>query len=273
MNLYLSAVTGQKTYLSGNVSFEGTNILESFFYCNDFTENILIPDCKNFLLDSGAFTFINGKSIVDLDGYIHKYIDFINRNEVKHYFELDIDSIVGFNEVLKIRKRLENETGVKPIPVWHKSRGLNQFKEDCDEFPYVAIGGFAIKEIKQGEYPVVKQMIKEGHKRGAKLHGLGFTARRLLEEYHFDSVDSTSWTTGGRFGQIYQFNGQTLEKYLKPTGKRVKPAEACIHNFEEWKKFSRYAETHFKEGRKRREKTIIKLANLFNDTIRNLLLD
>ena len=50
--------------IGGNV-FSGTNILQSFYYCNEFTEKEIIPYCKRFMLDSGAFTFFSSGKHVD----------------------------------------------------------------------------------------------------------------------------------------------------------------------------------------------------------------
>ena len=224
--------------------YKGAYILQSFFYASDFTENVIIPNCKDFLLDSGAFTFMTsakGKNI-DWNDYIQRYADFINKNHIKKYFELDIDSIVGLDKVLEIRKKLENLTGVKPIPVWHKSRGLEQFKKDASEYPYVAIGGIVSQEITRKEYPAFSMLIAEAHRRGAKIHGLGFTNLEGIKKYHFDSVDSTAWVSGNRFGAVYYFDGKTMKKIGKKPGQRVKTNQVAINNFNEWKKFSNYAE-------------------------------
>ena len=78
---------------------------------------------KNFLLDSGAFTFMNGRKYSDLDMYLEKYINFINENDVEKFFELDVDCIKGIDWVEKSRYKLEAETGKKCIPVWHVRRG------------------------------------------------------------------------------------------------------------------------------------------------------
>lgn len=72
MKMYLASVSSietdlkaesgglMKAYLaeSGGLIFNDANILQSFYYVDDFTRNIIIPNCKDFLLDSGAFTFI-----------------------------------------------------------------------------------------------------------------------------------------------------------------------------------------------------------------------
>lgn len=217
-------------------------VLESFYYADEYTE-WLIPRLKKFLLDSGAFTLFSSGKHIDWNDYLDKYIAFINRNDVKRFFELDIDSLVGYDKVLKFRERLERETGKKCIPVWHKSRGKDEFLKMCDEYDYVAIGGIVSKEITSQEYPYFPWFIREAHKRGAKIHGLGFTNLEGLKKYKFDSVDSTSWTTGNRFGAIYTFDGETMKKTNAPPGKGLKDARAAaIRNFNEWVKFQKYAE-------------------------------
>lgn len=221
-------------------------ILESFYHSDADTEK-LIPYFGDFLLDSGAFTFMqntNGKQIV-WDEYVERYAEFVKRNNISKYFELDIDSLVGYQEVKRLRKKLEALSGRPSITVWHKSRGVNEFKRQCDESPYVAIGGIVSKEIKPEEYRAFPAMISEAHKRGAKIHGLGFTALDWLQRCHFDSVDSTAWTTGNRFGFIYYFDGKTMKKKDAPPGKRLGDSRAvALNNYTEWIKFQRYAEVH-----------------------------
>lgn len=219
-------------------------ILESFFYADEWTEKI-IPLLDRFLLDSGAFTFMNSekdKSKVNFDEYLTKYINFINNNNVKYFFELDIDSIVGYDEVLKLRERLERETRKKCIPVWHKSRGLDEWVKLTKEYDYIAIGGIVTKEIKRTEYKYFTKLLKIAKENNCKVHGLGFTNLKGLEKYKFYSVDSTSWTTGNRFGSVYKFDGRTMVKYHKQEGQRLSNArEVAIHNFNEWVKFQKYA--------------------------------
>lgn len=122
-------------------------VLESFFYIKPWQVEEM-PKWKMFLLDSGAFTFMHGieasSKPVDWNGYLSRYIDFINRHDVQHFFELDVDIIVGYDVVKRMRARLEAETGKQSIPVWHRSRGLDEFKRLCRDYPYIGIGGFAI---------------------------------------------------------------------------------------------------------------------------------
>ena len=235
-----------KSYFSAE-DFLHSFILQSFFYADEFTEQIIIPNAKEFLLDSGAFTFMSGTAgNVDWDGYIKRYADFIVRNDIKKFFELDIDSVVGYAKVKEFRRDLEKLTSRPCIPVWHVSRGIDEFKRMCDEYGYVAIGGIVSKEIKPDKYNLLPVLIKEAHKRKAKIHGLGFTALNWLPICHFDSVDSTAWTTGNRFGHAYYFDGRTMQKKSAAIGERIgDPKKLAINNFAEWLKFQKYALTHF----------------------------
>lgn len=220
------------------------NILESFYYADEWTIKT-IPLLKNFMLDSGAFTFFTLGKEVNWNQYIDRYIKFINENKVNKYFELDIDKLVGYPKVLEFRKELERQCPVSPIPVWHKSRGKNDFLSMCEKYNYVAIGGIVSKEITPKDYVYFPWFINEAHKRKAKIHGLGFTNLEGMRKYHFDSVDSTAWTTGNRFGAVYRFNGRTMVKYSRPEGTRLADAkEVAINNFNEWVKFQKYAEGH-----------------------------
>ena len=220
-------------------------ILESFYYCDEDTERLL-PYFGDFLLDSGAFTFMQGTgSSTNWDAYIERYAAFINRNRISKYFELDIDSVVGYDRVKVFRKQLESLTGKPCIPVWHLSRGLDEYKRMCDEYDYVAIGGIVSGEIKSTKYYAFPALISEAHKRGAKVHGLGFTALDWLKTCHFDSVDSTAWTTGNRFGFLYYFDGHTMRKKDAPKGHRiVESRAAALNNYTEWIKFQKYADKH-----------------------------
>ena len=220
-------------------------ILESFFYADEDTER-LIPHFGDFLLDSGAFTFMQGKGgSPNWDEYIERYADFINRNKVQKYFELDIDVVVGYDRVKQFRAKLEKLTNRPCIPVWHLSRGLDEYKRMCDEYGYVAIGGIVSGEIRKEKYGAFPALIGEAHKRGAKVHGLGFTALDWLKTCHFDSVDSTAWTTGNRFGFLYYFDGKTMRKKDAPKGHRIGASrEAALNNFTEWLKYQKYAEKY-----------------------------
>ena len=217
------------------------NTLISFFYQNNRI-NKMIPYFDNLLLDSGAFTFMNNeKKDINWGNYIDNYIDFINKYDIKHFFELDIDCIVGYEKVKEMRKYIENKTNKKSIPVWHKSRGLDEFINLSQQYNYIAIGGIVTKEITKKEYPYFNKLLKIAKENECKVHGLGFTSLKNLKKYRFYSVDSSSWTYGERLGSIYKFNQNKIIMYNKPNNKRISNSKKiAVNNFCEWVKFANY---------------------------------
>ena len=174
--------------------------LQSMYFMEDW-EIPYIHQFEFFLLDSGAFTFMGKKRTANFDEYVAKYIDFINKNNVDNFIELDIDNIVGLKKVEEYRNLINKETGKKCIPVWHVSRGIQYFKDCCKEYPYVALGGIVTNEIRLEQYSKLPYFISYAHHCGCKIHGLGFTKFNWLKFCHFDSVDSTSWLSDVRYGR------------------------------------------------------------------------
>jgi len=245
MNLYLA---GEHPVKNGRLASGGGQlILESFFYCrkNDVVPKLL-PLLGGFLLDSGAFTFMTGNGgKCDWDKYTEEYAEWINQYKIDLFFELDIDSLVGLQEVERLRKKLERLTGKRPIPVWHKSRGKDYFLGTAKDYPYVAIGGIVTQEIPRQTYEAAfPWFIDKAHEAGAKIHGLGYTSIDKLKQYHFDSVDSTAWLYGNRGGYLYVFNPEkgNFDKIDAPNNHRLKSQESALFNFTEWCKFQQYAQ-------------------------------
>lgn len=254
MQVFLAGVApwrgGQDKLYDTEVKKHRPYILESFYYVDEDTERLL-PYYGDFLLDSGAFTFMGGFNYrdnskgVDFYEYADRYAAFINKHNVQKFFELDVDVCIGYDKVKELRRYLEQKTNKQPIPVWHSTRGREDFLRCCDEYPYVALGGIVGGEWSAKAERFIPWFISEAHKRGAKIHGLGYTKLDKLREYHFDSVDSTAWTAGNRFGFVFWFDGKTMQKKQAPAGHRIiAPRAAALNNYIEWIKFQRYAETH-----------------------------
>lgn len=243
MRIFLAGMEVLKAY--PNEIKKSKYQLASFYSIQDWQIPFL-KECDDFLLDSGAFSFMNGAKKVDFDAYLNNYAEFINKYQIDHFFELDIDSVVGYPKVLEMRNRLEKLTGKQCIPVWHKSRGVNDFVEMCKKYNYVAIGGIVTKEIMPFQYKSFVPLINKAHSLGTKVHGLGFTSTSYFDQVRFDTVDSTTWNVGGKFGNICVFSSEDLMKQrIQKKGKRcVEQSKLMLHNYNEWIKFQKYAETN-----------------------------
>lgn len=217
------------------------NILESFYYIRKGTLNCLKwINKQNFLLDSGAFTFLKHAKKVNFDEYLANYARFINENNVELFFELDIDAIVGLEKVEEYRRRLEELTGKKPIPVWHKSRGKEYFVKMCQEYPYVAIGGYVLKEmpksILEGLFP---WFIKTAHSNNAKIHVLGYTSIPNLWKFNIDSVDSNRWAQGNISGFFYKYQSKKMDTIFPPDKMKINSYNVAMNNFIQFVKLSK----------------------------------
>lgn len=242
MKVYLAGSGWEHLWIKDNI-FDIFR-LESFMYLSE-NEKQYINKYKSFLLDSGAFTFMSkNKDKTNWNEYVEKYANFINKHNIDLFFELDIDNIVGLKEVENLRNKLEKLTNKQCIPVWHKSRGKEYWLKMISDYKYCAIGGIVTKEIKPNEYPFFNWFLSEAKKQNCKVHGLGFTNILKLITYPFYSVDSTSWLSGNRFGYIHLFDGKKINQIPRREGMRLKTKEVAKHNFTEWLKFQKYAETN-----------------------------
>lgn len=232
---YSPELSRQRISVMGSYIYVTERILEYFQYWDLF-------------MDSGAYTFAQKSSnITDWDSYVDKFADFLNEYKIDRFLELDIDKLVGLKEVERLRRRLEQKTGKQPVPVWHDSRGEQYFYDMCKEYKYVAIGGIASSDV--GKRTKGSMLYKrygnwfadKAHEYGAKIHALGFTVQDI-HKYRFDSVDSSSWTGGGRWGTIFHFNGFDLKKSRPKSSKRLDTTVVTKHNLQQWILYQKYAE-------------------------------
>ena len=245
MKVFLAGTSGEQK--NADIIRASPYILESFYYIKPWQYE-LIHTSKMFLLDSGAFTFFSNGKNQDWNEYLIRYADFINKHDVQYFFELDIDDLIGYERVLELRKKLVEYTGKKPIPVWHISRGKQDYIDMCKEFDYVAIGGLVGTESNSKRQKLLEKsfpwFINVAHKNGAKIHALGYTKVKTFEQYHFDSVDSTRWNCS-RFGRLEYFDGKTIQPLDKrKEGKCIKKGDSAKKvmrfTFGEWIKFQKY---------------------------------
>lgn len=223
-----SHYSGDEKRLLGRI-----NRMASYHYMNAWDE-ARIHMFKDFMLDSGAFSFTRNAILSkDWDRYVDEYGDFVKANRVGLFYELDIDNVVGVPEVLRLRKRLEKRVGRRCIPVWHHGRGKNGWLDLCAEYEYVAIGGIAKGDERTERW--FRWFTNAARERNCKVHGLGYTRLNDKVAYSgFDSIDSTSWLAGNRYGFVYIYRNGKMGKVPTPEGMRVKTREVREHNLLQW---------------------------------------
>ena len=155
---------------------------------------------------------------------------------------MDIDNIIGYDKVLELRKMLESVSN-KIIPVWHKNRGIEEFKKMCHDYQnrVIAITGFKNEDIKDEQYLM---FLKYAKKYNCKVHCLGMTRLKILNKVPFDFVDSSTWKQAGNYGEYRQFiKGKIIINKVKG---KYKTIELDKMNFEEFKKMQQYYKIKWK---------------------------
>lgn len=249
MRIYLAG-TESRPYLLENWNKEfKPYVLMSYVYCRNKDIKPILENAGDVLIDSGAFT-IREKTNKEIkyEEYLEQYADFIVKNNIKKFFELDIDSIVGYEKVKYYRTKLETLTNRPCIPVWHINRGKEDFIQTCENYGYVALGGIASYQDRTRNKKYIESFpwfIREAHKRNCKIHGLGITEYKTIKKCHFDSVDSTTWLAPTKYGQPMMFDGKRMILIQKPPNTKLKHYKGIEEiEFAEWVKFQEYAEEH-----------------------------
>lgn len=246
MKVFLSSIESPKIYywyIARSIGKLNYNLM-SYYYLRGGYD--IAEDCRDrsklVIIDSGAHSFQKGTKVNWLE-YTNQYAEFIRRFDrpnVVGYFEMDVDNILGYDNVLKLRKILTRASD-KIIPVWHKGRGIDEYKRMCEEYSgrVVAITGFKNEDIKDEQYTM---FLKYAWSKGCKLHCLGMTRRDILDKVPFDYVDSSSWKQAS-------FRGKLLETGDKVSRKMTR--ERCevvaANNYRYWMKLQERYEAKWRK--------------------------
>lgn len=216
--------------------------LASYYYLKDEAHmNQILKKVQFLLIDSGAFTMQRGKN-ADFERYTIEYVQFIrkykNNPQIIGFFEMDIDVIVGYDKVLKMRAMLEKETD-KIIPVWHHNRGIKEYNEMCKKYSgrRVSISCIGNRDVRESQYNL---FINTAHKYNCHIHMLGMTRFSLIKELNLDiedSVDSSSWLQQGIYS-IFSLPKENFEVVSYDSFQRLEKAAGPsltinLHTFRE----------------------------------------
>ncbi|MBC9731153.1 hypothetical protein [Streptomyces sp. TRM68367] len=166
----------------------------------DFTTNLPTPTSWVFG-DSGAHsarTLGLHLTLEDYAAWCHKW-----DRQLTLYANLDV--IGGPQATWDNQKRLEREHGLTPLPVFHTGDPWEWLERYIDDgYTYIALGkllGNPVQEV----LPWIAKAFKIADGR-AVFHGFGMTVWRALRDFPFYSVDSSTWGSGFRFGDLLLFD-------------------------------------------------------------------
>lgn len=253
MRMYLSGIIEHISTWGDeliNELLSDMNVLQSFAYYQKNNER-LYPLCKSLMLDSGAFTVMNNKhkrnDFNPLE-YTKAYAEHIKKNNIDLFLEMDIEGVFGFDVYKDCLHCLQDITGKDPIYVFHKWRGLDYYKELVKKYNFIALGDVSVGSGSRELYKYFPWFLEEAHKNNCRVHGLAFTSLKDLQFMPFDSVDSSSWSSGCRFARPSRFDGHNLLGYdLIRNDARDLPTSTTFrkHDIPEWKKLSQYYDEEY----------------------------
>lgn len=160
-------------------------------------------DILRLLVDSGAFTAWKAGKEIELDDYCR----FIETLPVKpwRYFTLDVvgdphGTLRNYETLLK--------RGFKPVPIFTRGEDPSVLEDYYKTSDVVGIGGLVGT---QGNRGFVRGIMR--HVGDRKVHWLGFTVFDFVKHYRPYMCDSSSWTSGSRFGtfDLYMGRGRMIK--------------------------------------------------------------
>ena len=226
MNLYL-AVGDTKKYIHLFKEQNVPNVLISYAYYQDvakikhiFSEYNLEKDenefwlPKNIIIDSGAFSVWTHNEYIDIDKYADFCISVKNSIEDKtslNFVNLDVlpgqfgripteqerkDSVQkGWDNMLYLESK-----GIKVIPVFHQYEDFSWLEKMKAHTDYIGLSPANDASMKS-KIEWLKKCFSITRDE-IKCHGFAVTAYSQLIQFPFYSVDSSSWSAGGRFARI-----------------------------------------------------------------------
>lgn len=145
------------------------------------------------------YDFYDTKEFYD---YVQGYMDYVKFFGKAFEFHVTVDVIFNHERTDKVLK-IFDKAGLTPLPVLHYNTPHEYLVKWADRYPYIGIGGVPrnttlVQYINHGN-EVFKYF---GNTKAIKTHGFALTAFQLLSSMPWYSVDSTSPSVHGRFGNV-----------------------------------------------------------------------
>lgn len=194
-----------------------------------------LPYCR-MIVDSGLFTMMFGAgkgqvyTLEDLKKYATAYLLYLQRRAFKGVcVEMDVHKVLGLAALRELRAICETLWPVeRMIFVWHIEEGIDGLRALVDRYPYIALSIPELRIIAGKTDASLAAMVNnllavirsEPKGQTVRVHLLGCTQLSLMRNPYYDSVDSTAWEGGVRWGRVPKYhkgkivNLQPEEDYL-----------------------------------------------------------
>lgn len=180
----------------------------------DYTDALEYPG--DIFLDSGAYSYNkpdSDKTFEEAYEVAAKFMSLADgaKDVVSMISEFDAHQL-GKETITQFRKDFYDTLPAdKFMPIWHPQDGREELEHLCSSYNLVGISQDDIHGD-MSNTSLFSQMISRYK---VRLHGVGITSKKLLEAVKWDSVSSTSWLTGVRYGETFVWTGREFKRYPK----------------------------------------------------------
>lgn len=242
MHLFLATATSPWGWrLVNDVEFP--NVLVAFPYAKTFDYIDYQP--QRVILDSGAFSAWNVGKSVDVKAYAEWVLAM--RTRFPNLRAVNLDVIPGevgrtstrAERAQGMRRSLANadylrSQGIDVMEVFHQDEPKAFLDDLCDRLP---IGGVLCVSPRNDvnvnlklawQNVVLRQLVARFGKTALpRTHGLAVTSRRMLQQFPYYSVDSSTWMSSFRYGTFVNEHGTMVgTERLLPQRPNVKQPAA-----------------------------------------------
>lgn len=176
-------------------------ILLSYWYYKDVDLDALFAKYftqpyPDVFADSGAFSAMTQGVKISLD----EYADWIKKYQ--HLFSAysNLDVIRNAEQTWINQQELE-ALGIQPLPCFHVSEDWKWLEMYVEKYPYIALGVAGMQRLSNSIMGWITKCFQVAGKK-AVFHGFGLTSWQVMSSFPWYSVDSSSWGSGFRFGQV-----------------------------------------------------------------------
>lgn len=292
---------GAESHYYAMEKINADSILVSAYYMRKNLEKL--GDYSFVIVDSGAATFMGKKKVYtemkknrnpewkvlkkqwddEVAVYEKEHVEILktiyqwkkDKNLSTEIISVELDvhledkNAIRREKTLKELKKIDKEAYL--MPVWHMRDDFEVFRQMCQKYPYIGIGGIAMgldaSDIQHSNaVKLFQKSMVYARNSCTKIHAFGVTIKGVLERYPFYSIDSTSWLSGSKYGTTFTFDGRRIKGHDKAKKDRIrksvrqkvrklgieenfykdKAREINIYNASVWLEFSKFLSKKFR---------------------------
>ncbi len=196
-------------------------LLISYAYAKEWERVRAQTPCREWVLDSGAFTARSMGITIRLEEFIDYALQrMADDPRLTEVFALDV---IGDHKATMRNTEAMWARGIKAIPCFHEGSPWAALR-DMMRFPKIALGGVARASTARKDEFAAQVFARAWPK---QIHGFGYGAQRLVLKYPWHSVDASSWNNGIRYAQWWSMAARGSLKGGRFA--RVKNAGSLLH--------------------------------------------